>query len=38
LKKSTIHALGECTIPVPVIGDNKRDGSVDRLKSILSGN
>jgi DNA replication protein DnaC len=38
LKKSTIHALKECTIPVPVIGDNKRDGSEDRLKSILNGN
>lgn len=38
LKKSTIHTLKECTIPVPVIGDNKRDGSEDRLKSILNGN
>jgi DNA replication protein DnaC len=38
LKNSTIHTLEECTIPVHVIGDNQRNGSIQKLRSLLKDN
>jgi len=35
LKKSTMESLRECTYPLHVVGENKRDGSQTKLRELI---